>query len=519
MYVTLAPLPVDQLREHLARVLERPYFPDWLWISAIVLALALLYRPRFRTQLQTGTPPGLAAFVVLAALLTVVSQRAVPTGDEPHYLIMTQSLLQDGDFDVRNNYENQDYRAYYPEIIPDPHIIVAGERWYPVHAIGLPILTAPAYALGGRIAVVGLLTLFTVAGLRTLWSVLRLAGFEPRVVGITTLVAGLTLPVAVMAGQVFPEVPAFLLVAISLRAIVTPVPSYRDWVGFLLSLGILPWLHPKYALLGGALLLSMAAVHRRRVALARYLGALSVLVASVAGHAFLSYAWYGAPLPGASILATSGVSPSGWLPAIIGHFLIHPWVGLLGVLFDQQSGLFFAAPVYLLAIAGFVLLWRRMPSLALASGLIIASVYLLAGSFGIWYGGYCSPARLLTPTIPVLALGLASLLSSGDRPSWRLFSVLAALSCFHAYLMIALPGFTRYGDPSTDHNFFVRQIERMFQVDLAPIFPSFRHPSAITWLTTASYVLLIGGLTAALVRRASGASPSISRNRAEAAPV
>jgi hypothetical protein len=510
---------VDQLREHLLRVLERPYFPDWLWISVGVIALALLYRSTFRKHLQTGKPPGLAALAVLAAFFTVVSRRAVPTGDEPHYLIMTQSLLRDGDFDLRNNYQNQDYRAYYPDAIPDPHIIVAGERWYPVHAIGLPILAAPVYAVGGRIAVVGLLTLMTVAGLRVLWSALCLAGFESRVIATTSLVVGLTLPVAVMAGQVFPEVPAFLLVALVLRAIIAPVPSDRDWLGFLLGLGILPWLHPKYALLGGALLLSMTLVHHRQVALARFLAAISVLVASVAGHALLSYQWYGAPLPGASILVTSGVSPSGWLPAIIGHFLVHPWVGLFGVLFDQQSGLFFAAPVYLLAIGGFVLLWQRARNLAVASGLIVASVYLLAGSYGIWYGGYSSPARLLTPTIPVLALGLASLLQSGDRKAWRLFWVLAVLSFFHGYLMTAFPSFTRYGDPSTNHNFFVRQAERIFGLDLTPIFPSFRHPMPITWVTTTFYVLGIGALTATLVHRVGkAASPSISSTSAESEP-
>lgn len=62
---------------------------------------------------------------------------------------MIQSLLRDGDFDLRNNYENHDYLAYNPDVIPDPHVIVTGERWYPVHAIGLPILAAPVHAVGG----------------------------------------------------------------------------------------------------------------------------------------------------------------------------------------------------------------------------------------------------------------------------------------------------------------------------------------------------------------------------------
>jgi hypothetical protein len=465
-----------------------------------VIALALVYRPTFKAHLHTGTPPGLAALTVLAVFFAIVSRRATPTGDEPHYLIMTQSVLRDGDFDLRNNYENQDYLAYHPAVIPDPHVIVTGERWYPVHAVGLPILAAPVYAVGGRTGVVVLLTLSIVAGLRLLWSVLRLAGFESRVAGVAMVVAGLTLPVTAMAGQVFPEVPAFLLVVIAVRSIIAPHQSRGDRLGLLLSVGLLPWLHPKYALLSGALLLSMALVRRRRATIAQLLGAASVLIVSVAGHAILSYYWYGAALPGASVLVTQAPTPGDWLPAIIGHFFVTPWVGLLGVLFDQQSGLFFASPVYVMAAPGIMLLSRRARNLAIACGLIFASVYLLAGSYGVWYGGYSSPARLLTPTVPVLALGVAGLLEAGGRKVWPLFAVLAVPSFFHAYLMAALPSFTRYGDPLTNHNFFIGQLERIFRLNLTPLFPSFRHPEPITWLTTAVYLLGIVALTVVLVR-------------------
>jgi hypothetical protein len=446
----------------------------------------------------------LIALTVLALFLTIVSRRAVPTGDEPHYLIVTQSLLQDGDFDVRNNYEHRDYRAYYPDVIPDPHVIVSGERWYPVHAVGVPLLAAPVYAAAGRLGVVILLTLFTVAGLRVLWSVLRLAGFSARATALATALAGFTLPVLAMAGQVFPEVPAFLLVAVALHAILAPVSSRWDRLGFLLSLGLLPWLHPKYVLLSGALLVCLVVVRPWRATRATFLGAAGVVAISVLGHALLSYRWYGAPLPGAPILVTQGLSPADWVPSIIHHFFVAPWVGLFGVLLDQQHGLFLASPVYLLAIPGLVMLWRRSRPLAIACGLVFASIYLPAGSFGIWYGGYCSPARLLTPTVPVLALALAAVLDSAERRAGTLFGVLAAPSVLHAYLMVALPSFTRYGDPATDHNFFIARVERILGVDLTLFAPSFRHVEPTTWLTAAVYVLATLALSAAIVRERRG---------------
>jgi len=495
---------VDQLQDYLVRVLGTSHFREWVWISVAILALALAYRPTFRAHLEAGTTPGLAALAVLALCFAVVSRRATPTGDEPHYLIMTQSLLADGDFDLRNNYENRDYQVYHPAIIPDPHVIVRGESWYPVHAVGLPILAAPVYAVGGRMGVVVLLTVCTVAGIGLLWSVLRLAGFESRVAGITTLVTGLTLPMTAMAGQVFPEVPAFLLVVIALWAILAPDQSRWHRFGLLLSIGILPWLHPKYALLSGAILLFLALVRRGRAGIIQVLAGVAVLIVSVAGHALLSYYWYGAALPGASVLVTRGPTPSDWLPAIIGHFFVRPWVGLFGVLFDQHSGLFFASPVYLLAVPGIVLLWRRAWALAVGCGLIFVSVYLLAGSYGVWYGGYSSPARLLTPTVPVLALALAAMLEAGSPRLRPLFVILAVPSFLHAYLVAALPSFTRYGDPLTNHNFFIGRIEHIFALNLAPLFPSFRHPEPMTWLTTAVYLLGIVALSAVLLRRSVG---------------
>ena len=33
-------------------------------------------------------------------------------GDEPHYLLMTHSLLRDGDLELSNNYERHDFEAY-----------------------------------------------------------------------------------------------------------------------------------------------------------------------------------------------------------------------------------------------------------------------------------------------------------------------------------------------------------------------------------------------------------------------
>ena len=47
-----------------------------------------------------------------------------PGGDEPHYLVITQSLLQDHDLDIENNHARKDYAAYYDRT--SPHALARG---------------------------------------------------------------------------------------------------------------------------------------------------------------------------------------------------------------------------------------------------------------------------------------------------------------------------------------------------------------------------------------------------------
>ena len=404
---------------------------------------------------------------------------------------MTQSLLQDVDFDLRNNYEQLDYLAYYPERIPDPHVMAVGTAWYPVHGIGLPILIAPFFGMGGRLAVVIMMVMSSVAGIRVLWSVLLQAGMGTKATFSATLIAGFTLPLASLSGQIFPEIPAFLLVALALAAIVSPMLTGWHSLVFSCSVTFLPWLHPKYALVSMALLLGAALVHGHIREVPGLRMASGMFLASGVSLILLTYHWYGIPLPGAPILMAQPPFEEHWLNPLIGNFFVRPWVGMTGILFDQQSGLLMASPVFMLAVPGFVVLWHRTRKLALVCGMIFLSVYLPAGLFGIWYGGFSSPARLLTPAIPALALSLASLLGMEKQRVWNVFAVLAVPSLVHAYLMVTLPSYTRYGDPVSQHNYFIGLIERMTHVDLTLFFPSFRSITAMTWFTTGIYVLTI----------------------------
>src|SRR5262249_57588770 len=101
---------------------------------------------------------------VCFALAVPVARVAQPaghlTGDEPHYLVVTLSLLRDHDLFVEDEYGNRLYSAFYQGIMggadrADGHTLAAvGGHLASFHDMGLPILDVVPYAIGGWIAVV-----------------------------------------------------------------------------------------------------------------------------------------------------------------------------------------------------------------------------------------------------------------------------------------------------------------------------------------------------------------------------
>ena len=93
-----------------------------------------------------------------------------PGGDEPHYLVITQSLLHDGDLKIENNHRREDYRAYFNgSLKPDYLALGKDGQIYSIHPVGLPVLAMPAFALGGYHGVVAMLVVMAALASALLW--------------------------------------------------------------------------------------------------------------------------------------------------------------------------------------------------------------------------------------------------------------------------------------------------------------------------------------------------------------
>ena len=155
----------------------------WMWVAIAVALLAPALSRVVRSESLAAMTPqrsALAAGLAAAALYGLGTWSVAPVhpdGDEPHYLIVAQSLLLDRDLQIENNHTRGDYRLYLDRTI-QPAFLKRGidGQIYSIHAPGLPLLVAPAFALFGYRGVLAQLVLVSASAARAARSLGSLLG-------------------------------------------------------------------------------------------------------------------------------------------------------------------------------------------------------------------------------------------------------------------------------------------------------------------------------------------------------
>lgn len=388
----------------------------WVWV-ATAIATVIAAWPRSWSEwrvarLARDARWGGGVALALAFALYLAGAWAVsgihPGGDEPHYLVITQSLLKDGDLQIENNHRQEDYKAYFGgELRPD--FLHRGENGeiYSIHAPGLPALVLPAFAAAGYRGVIVFLALLSAIGTWLVWRTgYRLTG-SVGAAWFGWAAVALSVPFFFHASAVYPDPVAAVIVMAAVTALlsfetITTVGAEKGrawpaWGWALLggALGLLPWLHTRYAALAGVLGVCLALRLLARRAWARVVALVVPLLVGIAAWFGYFYAIYGEFSPAAAY----------------GHYtqsqISNIPRGLVGLLFDAQFGLFPYAPVYLVAIAGFVSLFRVRLRLALEIAAVLLTYLLAVAAYHMWWGGWSAPARFLVPVLLMLGVPAA----------------------------------------------------------------------------------------------------------------
>jgi len=367
-----------------------------LWPVVAVAVVVLVANDRLRAARCLFLPVVALVYIGHAARLQAV---VGPEGDEPHYLMVSDSILRDHDLNLERDYAEGRYRAFFSWPL-EPHYLVRGQRGeiFSLHAVGLSLLVLPAYAAGGYAGASFFMALLAVWLARELRELIRTVT-DDDTADLGAWVVALSPPLVHYAGLVFTEVPAALGLALVLRRGLSPAGlSGRSGAFVGVALAFLPWLNVRYAPLALILLAFLVTARPRRPALVAVL-----LPLALSAVALLAYHWelYGFLDP----RRVYGVRRP--------FSLSHAEDGFPGLLLDQEFGLLVYAPVYVLAVPGLVGLVRRHPRLGWAATTLIVFAFAMAGTWHMWRGGFNPPARFLVPVLPALAVAVAGRLRGG----------------------------------------------------------------------------------------------------------
>ena len=450
---------------------------------------------------------GLAAYLSGAWALA----DATPAGDEPHYLIITQSLLADGDLRIENNHRQGDYTAYFEgELRPDFLRRGVDGQIYSVHAPGLSALVLPAFAAFGHPGVVVFLALLAAAGGAATWAAaFRLTGSAAAAWAAWGSLA-LSTPIFFHAFTVYPDGAGAAITALGVLALVTletgGTLGAPALVALGAALGLLPWLHTRFAIvagvLGAALVLRLVP---RPGGLGRAASLLAVPLLSAAGWFWSFYAIYGSADPTAPYGRYTQSTLANLRP------------GLPGLLFDQQFGLIANAPVYLAAVVGLGALWQRSRRLAIELGVLLVPYVAAVAAYRMWWGGYSAPGRFAVAVLWPLALPLAA---GWARWPGAFRAAMAGLGA----LGVAVTGARAFGrDGALLYNgrdgvdLLLDAASR--SVDLSLAFPSLHRDPPATAVADIATWLVVAALAAGLLHLAARRSPSRGAAWARAAGI
>jgi hypothetical protein len=401
-------------------------------------------------------------FAVLALFAPRIMTYLNPvTGDEPFYLMTAISIWKDGDLNECNNYRQLDEAAFHPAFYdpwygypegwqgwvptpyplpPHPARLVPPSRrcistdpsvplpangtrseLYSKHGLGLSLLILPAFVAGGRELVVYFLVAMGALLAANVYLLARESAKQVWPALLTWLAFAFTVPQLPYSYLIFPELPAALFILYAFRRIRIWNNNLFQVAAIGTAIAFLPWLHYRFVPVSAALFIYFVYNTVKRVTPHRLVSYALVINQCVVSAGLLMYFFYYRylqPFPNASDHAGSS-DVEGTLRGAAGLFI------------DVQWGLFVAAPVYILAIVGVVLIGTHKPHRRdlLWLGLVFVPYFGVIANYAQFWGEWCPPARYLASILPLLAMPFAfSLDRIRNWGYYAIYGVLLAVS-------------------------------------------------------------------------------------------
>jgi hypothetical protein len=435
--------------------------------AVVALALFAIFLACGSNVRWSANRAALVAAIVYSLTIPMTAWKV--DGDESYYLLITESLLHDGDLDLANQYATLEKTASGRlDLVPLPGDPKGahGEQYSHLEPF-FPLLLVPGYALGGLQGALAVIALFGVLLVRSTVRWMEDEGVADASVRAVFPFFAFAPPLLFYATRIWAEVPAAFLFVEALRG--ARAQRAKRWVPALLALVLLKL---RFALVAIGLIVAAFRARRSRVLLA-----LAILAV---------------PLLALWLLTGSATNVHSWhelLPEPAMDYVR----GLGGLLADGMGGIAFQAPFYLFGLVAIVR-WRETPR-GFRIGILSALLYLFyllprEESFSSWG----PPLRYLVFLMPVLALGAAAIWERIPRSA---IAIVAAWTIGLVIHGIAYPW--RLFHEATGENAVGEWLSMLYQSDFSRMFPSFVRINHAAWIAPA--VVLLGTLASRRLSR------------------
>ncbi|MGD9527714.1 MAG: hypothetical protein AB7V44_13090 [Pseudonocardia sp.] len=429
--------------------MSRPPLPAWLLLAVAVL--------------------GFAAATLGVAVPATDGQRAAV--DETQYLLTALSIAEDGDLDISDELAFQRWRSFADEAPPQQTAIRADGSAISPHDPLLPLLLAWPVSVGGWLgAKVALACLAGLLAAVLLWTAVRRFGVPVPLAAGGVAIAAASAPLAVYGQQLYPELPAALLILCAVALLAGP-PSRAGLAGLVTVLATVPWLSVKYVPV--LAVLALLGAWRWRGQAGQLAAAGGVLAAAGAAYLAVHRAVWG----GWTVYASGDhfVERGGEF-AVVGDEvdLSGRALRITGLLLDRDYGLVAWQPAYLLvvpavgALGAVVVLavrgrrrsvrvpasspvpdeWPVRPTglderatravvllVPLTAGWLVAT-FVASTMHGFWW-----PGRHVVAVLPLAVLAILVWLTDAGRAT-RLVALVAGLAGVAVYAVLLVAGRT-----------------------------------------------------------------------------
>jgi hypothetical protein len=380
-------------------------------------------------------------FAIIAALVYAIATMLMTAspidGDEPYYLLITESIAHDGDLNLTNQYRDLAHSSTgRTDLLPQIGDEGGHSRLEPF----LPLLMVPGYLAGGLRGALMTIVLFGALLARSTVRLFEEEGIDEKTIRQIFPLIAFGPPILFYAARIWPEVPAAFCFVEAVRGMRQQRPL--RWVP---ALGGFVLLKFRF-LLVAVLLLARTLRNWRHIAIATIL----VLVALGIGMTTTNHSW-------------REIFPGPPDRMINGFF---------GLLLDGASGILFQAPIYAFGILA-AARWRSMPAafrLGLSSS-ILYLIYLVPRPE--WHGGWSPPLRYIVFLMPILALGAAAI--------WQRIAATPLIAAAAWTIGVTAVGLTypwRLFHIADGQNVVGETLSAIWHSDFNRLFPSYIRPNS-----------------------------------------